>query len=396
MIKTLVLIFWVLFIGLIFQNKSLETEPKRVCDDYEIRRSNRIFAIVLFSIPLIFCGFRYAFADTWGYMNTFNKTPSDMGMFNNFMDKTQEAKLFAGLRMIFKCYISADPQMYFLTISLIQMILLVSTLRKYSENLGLSAYLFVASGMFFSWMCNGMRQFLAVTILFSLTDWIIKNKWLKYILVLLLLSGIASFSKYFGVPEPIWFLDGIHESAIILIPIFFIVQGKALNKKVWITLFILLFLVLFGLLDSFLETFASNTSYAVDIENAKADTGASPLRFLVSLVPVLLVLIKRKEAISDDTPKLINICINMSFISSTLYLGSTFTSGTYVGRLPIYCEVYNLILIPYLINNFYKEKDRKILLIALYVLYLIYYLYQTLIVYNTPKEYLIKLFGFVW
>ena len=79
--------------------------------------------------------------------------------------------------------------------------------------------------MFFSWMCNGIRQFLVVTILFALTKHLINGKWYIYIPVVLILSGITPIFKLFGWGTPPWFLCGIHQSALIMVPIYFIVRG---------------------------------------------------------------------------------------------------------------------------------------------------------------------------
>ena len=150
-----------------------------------------------------------------------------------------------------------------------------------------------------------------------------------------MLAGITPFYKFMGWGTPPWLLCGIHQSALIVVPIYFFVRGKALTKKVWLLLIVLLVLATTGLLDSFLESSTQNTMYAKDLTYVENTEGASPIRFFVSLVPIVLVFIKRKELLTDDTPAIINISVNMSFVSSTLYLASVFTSGIFVGRLPI-------------------------------------------------------------
>ena len=50
----------------------------------------------------------------------------------------------------------------------------------------------------------------------------------------------------------------------------------------------------------------------------------------------------------------------MSLVSAALYLVGMFTSGILIGRLPIYCDVYDLILIPFLLQAAFDNQERKI------------------------------------
>ena len=81
----------------------------------------------------------------------------------------------------------------------------------------------------------------------------------------------------------------------------------------------------------------------------------------------------------------------MAFVSSTLYLASVFTSGIFVGRLPIYCELYTLISIPWIINKFDEENKRTIKLF-LYIMYFFYYCYQLFVAWG-DLTYTVSLFG---
>ena len=69
------------------------------------------------------------------------------------------------------------------------LLLFFKTLYKYSIDISLSLYLFVASCTF-TWLLNGIRQFLVVCILFGFIDWLIDGKKIKYIALILVLSTI--------------------------------------------------------------------------------------------------------------------------------------------------------------------------------------------------------------
>ena len=430
MAKGLIILSWVFLIAMLFQENGIETEPSLICENYSIRRAKKgyafflffngafinfpillfsakvlskdvseylakrelkAFAVLLFLLPFIFIAFRTEFVDTAAYYWNFTKIKTDISL-NDAVATRDSDELFYALEFLFKKYISSDAQFFLWTVAAIESLLLISSLRRYSENLGMSVYIFVSSAMVFSWMCNGIRQFLVVTILFALTNLILKNKWYIYLPVVLVLSGVKPIFTTLHWGTPPWFLCGIHQSALLVIPIYFIVRGKALTKKVWLLLAALLIITALGLLDSILETSTENTVYASDLELINNSKGANPIRFFVSLVPIVLVVAKRKDVVSEETPAIMDLSVNMSFVASTLYLASVFTSGVFIGRLPIYAELYNLILFPWLINHIYA-KDKKIVTPTLYVLYFIFFLYQIFVAWGN-QIFTVKLFGY--
>ena len=58
-----------------------------------------------------------------------------------------------------------------------------------------------------------------------------------------------------------------------------------------------------------------------------------------------------------------------------LYAIASVTSGIYIGRLPIYTEIFSLILFPWLISVPYKT-ERKLYTVLLFGFYAVYFIYQ--------------------
>ena len=202
--------------------------------------------------------------------------------------------------------------------------------------------------------------------------------------------GFSPIIKFLGITTIPWFLGGIHQSVFIVIIALPFVIGKPLNARIWVLALSVIIVALFGQFNNIIEFFTTNTSYAADMKYVNQDTGLHPLRFLVSLVPVVMVLIRRKEVIKAETPEIIKLSVNMSVISSALYFAAMLTSGTFVGRLPICFELYNLILFPWIIDHLYFDYKR-IIIPSFFVMYIAYYIYQ-LIAWNA-SSYVISLFG---
>ena len=105
------------------------------------------------------------------------------------------------------------------------------------------------------------------------------------------------------------------------------------------------------------------------------DDGTNVFRVLVYSVPMMLSLIGFKIIRRADDP-VINICVNMSIVTTGLYIISMFTSGVYIGRLPIYFSLYNYILLPWEINHIFTERSKRLIYILMIGAYLVFYYYQ--------------------
>ena len=169
-----------------------------------------------------------------------------------------------------------------------------------------------------------MRQFLAVTIIFACTGLLLKKKYLPVILVILLAATI-------------------HGSALFMLPIIFLAQGKAWNKKT--LLFIAGVILIIAGVDQFtqiLQDMLTDTQYSDMTTNEiwKADDGTSFIRVLVYSVPAVFAFLGIKY-IEESGDPVVNLAANMSIVTAGLYVVSMFTSGIYIGRMPIYTLIFS-------------------------------------------------------
>lgn len=368
-----IMLIWVLVMWLFVQN-SMSSD--RLCaDGVHERRVNTGYCILIFSVPFLFTALRSGFIDTASYIATYNNIPTDMNFFDLYVTSHSKSTIYYGLQMLFKVYISEDAQVWLTFIALIQSFCIMATLKKYSPDVGMSVFIFVASTLIGQWMLNGMRQFVAVCILFLCTDWLLKKKWFLYLLLAVFLMGLAPITSRLGMADPPWYLCGIHQATLIMILAFFCIQGKAFNVRVWVVVAALVVLIVTGGLEDVIGSSVENTDYSNEMEYVQADTGTSVLRVMVCSFPAVLALLARKEIKKESTPKIITLSANASVITAVLYIASAFTSGIFVGRLPVYTEMYNLILLPWLVKHPFKDSER-ILIICLVAAYIVYFYFQ--------------------
>lgn len=325
-------------------------------------RCGWITALAL-AIPLIYlAGTRsgLAWGDTSAYKIMFDNLPNSLTDLGDVLTEDIKDKGFTVVSIILKSILGNSSIRYFTVISIVCIMCVVWVYKKHSCNLFVSIFLFVSSADYLQWSFNGMRQFIAIAILFACVDLILKRKYTQLILIILLVSTI-------------------HASALLMLPIIFIVQGEAWNKKTFLFLGLVVLAIVF--LDQFtnlITTIMENTQYSGEIDQYMSTKGTNMLRVVVYSIPTIAAFIFRKR-IKLANNRLINLAVNMSIASMGCYLASAYTSGLFIGRIPAYFSLYNYILIPWMIENVFEEKSAKFLYIVMIVCYLLYYYYQVTI-----------------
>ncbi len=358
------IIYWsmVLWVPLIYFVYSLGHKEEVMLTDYNIQQGIRkkipiAYAIVVFGYFIFWIGMRRKFVDTNAYISGFEAIPTDFSTAWSQINWEGKSPGFDIFNIIFKCFISQDFQWWLMTIAIISGVCIMVVLRKYSCSFFYSAFLFMTM-LTFTWMMNGMRQFICVAVLFLCCDWIKDGKFIRFLIAVLLMSTF-------------------HMTALLMIPIYFVVRSKPWDKK--IGLFIIGIILICVFAEPFfngVENALSGTAYEGSTEQFKEDDGVNPIRVLFYAVPPVIAFVFRQklEPYYGKNP-IIPICVNMSLITAALYLVGVFTSGILIGRLPIYCEVYNLVLIPYLLHYCFDKNIRNIVTIVYScVLLLFFYL----------------------
>ena len=314
---------------------------ERVCGHTEYRW-HWLPAVILMLPYWMWATWRTWFGDTETYRQTFRAAPDSLGQILPYLAEHTKDQGFSVLTILFKTLVSHSDVLFFGVIAAVQIWAMVRVFRKYSPNYWISMFLFVASTDYLSWMHNGMRQFLAVTLIFAAFDWMLEQRWLPLVLTILLASTL-------------------HGSALMMLPIVFIVQGRALNKKTVYTVLAMLVAVL--MIDRFtplLNELLAETQYSDMINNEiwAVDDGTSIIRALVYSVPAVLGIFGIRYVRQENDP-VINLCVNCSLLTMGLYALAVVTSGIYIGRLPIYTTLMGYISLPWLIDHIFERKSAQ-------------------------------------
>lgn len=325
----------------------------------KIRHSRQIpwaYAIISMGYIIFLAALRSGFADTSAYIMAYSASPTGLEAALEAFEDGGKAPGWGLCQILFKTYISEDFHWWLATIAVLSGIPIMLTFRKKSTDYLFSIFLFVASTTF-SWLFNGIRQFLAAAILFGFYYLLTEKRPILFIGLVLVCSLI-------------------HTSAIIMLPAVFLVNCKPFGRTM--ILFIIGILSISFLVGPLLETMdvmLQNSAYHGNLDQFAEDDGAHPLRVLLESIPAFLAFFKRKRIAAIDN-RFINLCINMSTVSAGLFFIAMLTSGIMMGRLPIYFSLYNFILIPYMIYYVYAPY-RQLLYTCFYVVYLVFYFLMT-------------------
>lgn len=326
-------------------------------------------ALFSFALLIFFSAIRGPIADTPLYALQFEGLSKELTDIPELLVIEQKGFLFYAFQIVFKRFISDDYQVWFTFLACFQGFAVAKFLSDYSEYFDFACYLFVANGTF-TWMMNGIRQFTAVCIILLASKLLFNKKWWAFFICV----GIAYY---------------IHDTVIIWVIFYFIVQGKPFNKKVVFAIIMAVVAVIFidqftDILDSALEGTKHEGATAQFVQ----DDGVNIVTTVLYAIPVFIAFWKRNVIDSIQHSRHIDVLINMSCCTTAISLIGNFTSGILIGRLPIYFYIGNYVLLPWLIENCFNNNEKTIIKIGCYLGYFCYYIY-----YISSQSYLSAILG---
>lgn len=352
---------WYLFVLLVMVAWLSNSSGQTYTINIDGRREKRYKwgPILILLVPMVYLAATRTdtFGDTYGYIIGFRNTPTSILEIPRIIDSETKDPGFVVFRVLIKSIIGNHYQIYFAIIATICLFCVAYVFKKYSCNFVMSMFLFIASSDYVQWTHNGIRQFIAVAVVFAATDLLIQKKYWRYFAVVLIMSSI-------------------HASALIMIPVSLIVQGKAWNiKTVFLTALSLIAINFSDITTGVITDFMAETQYGAEVGQFLETEGTNIFRVLVFCIPPVTALIFQKRLIHANS-KILNLSTNMSIVSMGAYLVSSATSGIFIGRIPIYFSLYNYILLPWLVENVFDKRSQKLVYGAIVLCYLLFYYYQ--------------------
>lgn len=329
-----------------------ERYPSHVAGDLI---GKRLAHPVGFVVPAIlftlFSGLRNNLGDTYYTLHSYNLLDKDMPR-----PKIGDRDVLYSYLVYILRQITDKPQLLIFIGAVISCVPVIYIIYKHAAAYELGIFLFVASS-YYTFSFNGMRQYMAAGILILGTKFLFSQAptaWLKYALVVFVAMGF-------------------HSSAIIMLPVFFIVRRKAWSLT---SLSVIVATVTTTLLfDAFLPQFLNllaQSDFSIYNESGwfvkGEETGSNFIRVLLVAIPPVMAYFsgERLKSLGKTGDILVNLAVvNFSFYFLSLY-------NWIFARFAIYTSVYYIILLVWLVMNSFKNKDKKqvyLLCMGLYALY---------------------------
>ncbi|WP_152886802.1 EpsG family protein [Clostridium tarantellae] len=310
-------------------------------------------------ILIIVSGLRSGIGDTNAYMHSYDllvQNPSSFELNGDFA---------LNLISIFLMQISTNPQILIFTTAFLTNLFNMIIFYKFGTCLELQVYMYITSG-YYTVTMNGIRQSLAAAFLFLSINLIIKGNFKMYAIIVLIISTF-------------------HASALIMIPLYFIVREEAWSKKVMKMMLLACIGVFFyDLFSEILFKLLENTKYAA--YSQVNEGGSSVMRTIVNSVPVILAYIKRNE-LRKIWPES-NIFVNFALIN-LIFVGFGMFNWIF-NRFTIYFQLYNFILLPFIIKKCFKGREKILVYFGFVFCYFIFFYREQVIGLNMsyPSQYL--------
>ena len=353
--------YWWLLIWMFFGGALASYLPKRQeLVNGKIEKRWSVTAVILMILPyIIWAGTRKSFGDTYIYRLGFQNAPDDLSLIPGLFFSEQKDPGYTAFLILMKHLIGNNEELYFTIVALFQLLCVAFVFRKYSEDFWSCIFLFVVSTDYLSWMHNGMRQFIAVAIIFAGFKYLVEKQYIKMVLLILVASQF-------------------HGSALIMLPIIFIVQGDAWNGKTVLMLTATaVFMAVFDRFSPLLNELLQETQYHDMMTNEiwSTDDGTNIIRVAVYSVPALISLLGLKYIRAANNP-VMNICVNCSIVTMALYLVAAVSSGIYIGRLPIYTTLYGYMALPWMLNAVFETDSARLMKFLMVGGFLAFFYYQ--------------------
>ncbi len=327
--------------------------PSKARNALDKRKPNLIGLVVPALIMILYAGLRNNIGDTIYYVHTYHlleESGAAMPVWG------QKAFLFELIQYFF-IKSGAEYSSFVMMSSIVTIVPFVFVIYNYAVDYSLAMYLFFTMGIYVSTM-NGIRQYIATGVVLLGTKFLFSPKksdfWKLFALVI-----VASL---------------IHDSALIMIPVYFLCRRKAWSAPTFVSLAIgvggLLLVSMF--LPSFLGILEDTnySGYADGWFTDGQETGTGLIRVLFNCLPTVLAAlfskqIRRFGPISD-------ILINISLVHTAIYILALY--NWIFARFSFYTCAYVVLLMAMVFVSVLRSGKYRFFSIVIFAAYAVFFI----------------------
>jgi len=246
-----------------------------------------------------------------------------------------------GLRIIsiLSSYISNNISTVLIIIALIINTLIILRLWSYRDKLSFTTSIFIYSASYYIMTFSGIRQWIAIAIVFYASKYILEKSFIKYIFLILLATLF-------------------HNTAIIAIgiPIIDIFSSKYKYHKKSLLISLIIFpLIIFSVLFLAEYNFQLISQYSNYIENITLQSGSGITLWIRIIIGLLIKFTINKDTFSSlDEYLFFKRTYNVYFVGLIIIIPGYYLAN--INRLALYYTIYELIIFGIVSKNRKKGK----------------------------------------
>ena len=316
-------------------------------------KPNLLGFIIPTTVVILYSGLRKNIGDTGYYIHTYEM---DAEKFLTAPKPGDSSYLFALLQYQLH-QIDADYSVLIMISSIITLLPLMWVFYKFSANYPLSVFFFFTMGIYASTM-NGIRQYIAVGIILIGAKYIFSHKNSDFwkLLPLIILASL------------------FHNSALILIPIYFLCRRKAWSVPTFVSvvagvvglIFVSMYLPFF--LSILEDTAYSN--YADGWFTSGNESGTGLMRVAFNCLPTILAAVFSKQV--RQFGPVADILINISLFHSAIFILASY--NWIFARFAFYTYAFVILLMAMVFVSILRYNKYRFLAIVLFIVYFAFFI----------------------
>lgn len=319
------------------------------------RHKEKIFFFLMAVVAAVFVGLRTSYNDTATYRYSYELMSTGMGNILNLDLSLGSNPGFNIFNTILKT-IGFSTQDFLMIYAVVTVGIYFWFVRKYSDNIWLSVFLFFTMGCY-TFTMAAIKQCVAVAFCLVGIDRLLREKKISFVFWILLASTFHPYSLMYLIASFLMF--------------------KPWTNKTYILL------AVFGLIglgiQPLLGTVVDITTMLGEEYDAATFTGEgiNIFRLAVVWVPVIVSFFVRKYLREANTKK-DNLILNLTILNAEIMFIGLFGTANYFGRLANYFLIFQALCLPHLFNG-YTAGSKKLITFLCVFCFLLYFYYANVI-----------------
>lgn len=321
-------------------------------------RKDKFFLTIMAVVLIALVGLRTSYNDTYTYRYIYESMPNNVSAFERIKWDLGSNMGFNALNTVLRIQ-GVSTQNFLMLYAIITVGIYVWFLRKYTNNIWFTMFLFFTMGCY-TFSMAAIKQCVAVAFCLVGVDRAMGKKWKSFVFWIALASTFHPYSLMYLVTPFLFFCPWTRKTFLLL--------------------------TLFGTIGIGLESLLGTLINITTMLGEEYDTasftgdGVNIFRLLVVWVPVFLSFVTRKFWVENDDEESW-VIMNLTMLNAEIMFIALFGTANYFARLANYFLIFQTLAIP-IMFKYFKKDSKKILVVGALIGYALYFYYAEGIIYG--------------